>query len=396
MSCVRRSILSACLVVWSFGAGCLAAVTCNPEVTMAIADPVVMLEAQPGQPPLANVSCSAAGDPNIEGEPAEELGAWETRLRWDWDADGGDPVFPDQSATPVTYYDPGEYEITVNMIVELRMIDVGGEWVEIGRATDSGTAWVFRIIDTLAEGQHLWWFNGADPGGWVTWIFLIASGTTTGDFIWTVTSGRACVQFGNGSHEYIGHDDNMVLVEAIGASAAEGDVTIMLRYVTDDIADDVGECELTVHMPKYQVEYRAPEHGHGPRYYGYETRLHYKLFDQLEGEVQQPAPNHVLPGNEEWTTEEVDVVQQQHWDRPGEYGYPADNIVPPTFVDSIVVSTDEPNYFVPLPLWPGDPLGNELVDYWGQAWNWGSLTPGEGAQVQNKTLYRFRDHGDVH
>jgi len=320
------------------------------------------------------------------------------RLSYQWQCEGGACVSPpaDSATETFVFGEPGTKSIRV--AVHGVITDNQGLPLHSADCSTESIVPIFQLQCTVAPDGEMWWFNGATPPGWPTEARLTASGPTSGDFIWTVTSGTACVQFENGQDAYVGHDDNSVVVEATGPSAAESDVTIKFRYVHGQIAEDVDEYKLTVRMPAGQGQYAPPDYDPSPkRPYGYLTRIHYYMVDNLGDAVGDEQTE--LPGNEEWTTPQVDVWQPQlGWDRPedppGSGGFIATGMYPPTYEDWIHVGTyggmDPMPYYSP----PGQ-LGNELVDHWGQKWNWGTLTIGQGAPTQDKTLYRYRDHGDV-
>jgi hypothetical protein len=224
---------------------------------------------------------------------------------------------------------------------------------------------------TVTQNGDLWWFNGAQPQNYNTFVYLTAVGATTGTFMWDVVAGNVALYPAYRSVTI--HNDNRVILTGTGASPG----------ASGGVKKDV-QINLTINgtqVATYSTVVFAPDHldfmgtdAQPDSVYGYLSRVHYRIRDQF----YRTLPDDVEL-NEKWTGSVV-----KDWTGGGPYNWwrHSNNIMswalvhPADWVDNIggaPVATAAPQ-----PVGPSV-LGSVLpVQHWPGQWAVGSLTVGAG------------------
>ena len=290
----------------------------------------------------------------------------------------------------VTYTSPDGYgEVTVTGIYTL--------FPKNPLPSGSGTVTVF---DVEMPYEPLWLFNGQTQTNYPSETTLVAHGTQSGIFDWSITAGSDKVKFRSGSnlvdHITVSNDNTATLV-AIAKSAAKEDITLKFKW--NDI--DIISHKTDVRIPKELALNGDPNYNDKPwdtnttlgLRYGFETTIHYKIRDQLNEAMARKTKNGLISPqveiNEKFTTAFISDMFNETWDL-GNWGGGLHD--PLDVFDTIRVQAI-PSTMYPDPYHPNDTGADTAVDHCTQQIYVGSTTEGSGVLVKQHTLQRYRGKG---
>lgn len=226
-----------------------------------------------------------------------------------------------------------------------------------------------QTVPSISGQNTVWYFGGQNPSGYDTSITLTSSagGSTT----WALVAGSDKVNLSSTNGQSI-----QVTSNGTTFSSAVGDI----KVAATANGQTSPQFAITSRKP-YRLAVTSADSTTCPSSpFGYETRIHYAVQDQLL--VNLPSN---VPLNEKWSTGIVDDYSGTNWRRGAE-----GSITAVTFDDLIggEHSALPPNPSIAC-------SNNTAVQHWGQEWWIGSLTPGAGVKVQDKTLQKRRGFAQI-
>jgi len=229
---------------------------------------------------------------------------------------------------------------------------------------------------TISGPDTVWWFNGASPSTYTTSIKLTAQ-PAGGSYQWQIVSGSNEIAISNATAQ-------SATITGTGLSDTEGDqsVTVAVNGVTSS------PFAITVRGPYMLVKATPYANTTNNANSGWSTTLSYVISDNL-GEIL-PWP---VPFNEQWTSSlsygSGYNAQNCTWPQASAGGSSTTSQLPSDLYDSIAPPAITTN---PKPTPQGAGSSTNLVIYWGQEFQVGSSTPGQGAPVQTDTIQYYIDH----
>jgi hypothetical protein len=249
-------------------------------------------------------------------------------------------------------------------------------WVQF-TVSDGGNAqtnqWPVSVtLPTISGPNVVWWFNGKTVSGFATQITL----TTQASGTWSVTAGANEIHLSSTT----GQSVNLTGTGTLSHTANDVKITVTVNGVTSS------PFSLSSQGPKFLSRSSKLDFAcSGQNEQGWESQINYKLRDNFNNIMAGVPVNEAFSGSTTW---------------PQLASTPGTTTGTGAFTDGIFVCA-QPGGLNPMPLAPQQPPLNTLVDSFPQAWcagagvsnSWGSAC--QGAGVQNGTLKRYLDHGDV-
>jgi hypothetical protein len=260
----------------------------------------------------------------------------------------------------------------------------GSSYGEVGIVgKDTTTQWTTGctvVVFLIAQGDDLWYFNGATPANFPTRVTLTALGTQSGSFAWNVTQGTNKAGLESGGDVVWSLtlvDQNVVRLVSISPTAPGGGLNVHVGFAWNTY--DVHTWETAVYTPHHLQLLEIHDF---PYENGFVSQMSYRIVDQYNVWL----PGRLIEINEAWIDppHTSDRDDEKKWPRgaPKNWAHPADQMY-----DQIGVWGDKD----PPPENPPPPDGPR-VDHWGQRFYIGSMVTGLGAPVQDDVLQRYLDH----
>ncbi len=191
--------------------------------------------------------------------------------------------------------------------------------------------------------------------------------------------------FTNGQEIHI-QDNNEVVVTSTGASAAVGDVGIILIH--DGCTDDASGATTTVYRPaSLSLKNIDDDPWVQGSFTGYKSSHYYRILNQFGSVLPNP-----VDVNETFDTPTVSDYPGENWpDRPpfGEGSWSQAN--PSNWCDVVAAATQ--SGATPPAQTPQTPLGNVKVQHYSGTFRVGSTANGYGVAVKTVTWQFYQDHG---
>lgn len=226
-----------------------------------------------------------------------------------------------------------------------------------------------QTVPSISGPNNVWHFGGQSPSGYDLSITLTSSagGSTT----WALVAGSDKVNLSSTSGQSI-----QVTSNGSTFSSAVGDIKVTATANSQTSP----QFAITSRKP-FRLAVTSSDTVTCPdSTWGWETRIHYAVQDQLLSNLPSGVPL-----NEKWSTGLINDWSGTNWRRGAE-----GSITSVTFDDLIQ------GEHVNLPPNPTTACSNNsAVQHWGQEWWIGSLTPGSGVKVQDKTLQKRRGFAQI-
>jgi hypothetical protein len=251
---------------------------------------------------------------------------------------------------------------------------------------------VYAENDENEKVKDVWWFNGERPRGYWTTVKVFANPVNVSRYDWRVSSGAGYAEFIDGSIP--NSPATVTTIRSVDMAAKDpgpprGKGAFSVIVSVNGVDSD--PFPLKVRRP-FKIN-PLPSTGTKPNpddegdfVFGYKTKIHYQIEDQL-GDVL-PSP---LPAREVFTTREIDDIPS-NWTIGSNAGYSGKPSNPEDFADVITGQNiiNGPNPGTQAPCKPN--LCDTRVFHFCGYISVGSGVAGKGVMVATLTWQRFRDH----
>ena len=271
-----------------------------------------------------------------------------------------------------------------HLIVTFSLLICGADTLSAAQLSPINAEPSTSIVFNLTQNDDLWFFNGLTPVNYKTTVSLNAIGPTQGTFSWQVTSNQIAVNLENET-DSITKGNGSLDVTSSQISLEPNDVTLNFKYG----GENVGDYHFSVFAPaNNRTQLLTLVHASAGSGTGFQSVAEYQLFDQFGNAVPRP-----LEVNEWFEENSIQDVVSNNWH----------SFVFPLEPNGIMTNSQNPSVVTdtylrsgillsPSGLPPGDPLSTTEVFNVLQRYNAGSLTPGQGRQVNAQTVHFYLDH----
>jgi hypothetical protein len=277
-------------------------------------------------------------------------------------------VGSDGTVTPVT---PGTVTILAGWTATIYQCQNGC----VTTTANPQASGAITLKPTISAASHqLWWFNGENPTGYTTQLTL-ACNQSGSSYNWVV-GGNLILNFTLSNNTGpVTTTVNNVTIEGVGESQTIGDtnVSVLVNGATSD------PYTITVLAPN-NLNPGAIQNQVDPTF-AYLSLINYTIRDKFGHQLPSD-----VPVNESWTSGIEPDYFQMNWRMSTAGGFVAPSAA---FADHI---QGEVSTMTPTPLNPQNPLGTIMVCHWGQQWQVGSVSSGNGRRVQTDTFQKYQDH----